>query len=38
MTAPTYLVGWLYERIVNALPALRRFRIVMMVRFRKAGN
>lgn len=31
MTAPTYLLGWLYERVVNAHPWLARFRILLIV-------
>lgn len=27
---PTYLLGWLYERIVNKFKALKKFRILMM--------
>jgi hypothetical protein len=26
----TYLLGWLYERLVNALPGLERFRILLI--------
>jgi SAM-dependent methyltransferase len=33
--APTYLAGLAYERLVNAVPALERFRIVMLGRLRK---
>jgi SAM-dependent methyltransferase len=33
--APTYLAGLAYERLVNALPALERFRVVMLGRLRK---
>lgn len=34
-TTPTYLVGWLYERLVNTVPGLEKFRIVMIVELRK---
>jgi hypothetical protein len=27
VTAPTYLAGWLYERLVNTVPVLAPFRI-----------
>jgi hypothetical protein len=30
MTAPTYLAGWLYERLVNVLPVLAPFRILLI--------
>ncbi len=26
----TYLLGWLYERLVNALPGLEQFRILLI--------
>jgi SAM-dependent methyltransferase len=29
--APTYFLGWLYERAVNSIPGLSRFRILMIV-------
>lgn len=35
MTAPTYAFGWLYERLVNAVPGLQGFRILMIIRLRK---
>lgn len=35
--AAAYLVGWLYERIVNALPALSRLRGVMMIELERPG-
>jgi len=35
MTAPTYVIGWLYERLVNAIPALQRFRILLILSIRK---
>ncbi|MFV2065809.1 MAG: class I SAM-dependent methyltransferase [Pirellulales bacterium] len=31
MTVPTYLAGWLYERCVNRLPGMWRFRAVMLL-------
>lgn len=34
-SAPTYLGGWLYERLVNAVPLLSRFRILLVVVLRK---
>jgi SAM-dependent methyltransferase len=37
MTAPTYLLGWLYERAVNLTPALAGLRILMIVVLRKPG-
>jgi SAM-dependent methyltransferase len=36
--APTYLAGLAYERLVNALPALERFRVVILGRLRKPGK
>jgi SAM-dependent methyltransferase len=38
LTAPTYLLGWLYERLVNATPLLERFRVVLMAVFEKPGS
>jgi SAM-dependent methyltransferase len=35
IAAPTYILGMLYERLVNALPALRSFRILLIVTFMK---
>jgi len=35
MIFPTYLLGLIYERLVNAIPFLSRFRILLIVRFRK---
>jgi SAM-dependent methyltransferase len=32
---PTYLAGLAYERLVNAVPSLERFRVVMLGRLRK---
>ena len=37
LTAPTYVAGWLYERLVNATPLLERFRVVLMASFQKPG-
>jgi SAM-dependent methyltransferase len=37
ITAPTYLVGWLYERLVNATPRLERFRVVLLATLEKAA-
>lgn len=36
--ALTYLVGILYERLVNALPFLARFRILLMVTLKKPAD
>ena len=30
LTIPTYLAGWVYERLVNLVPGLTRFRVVMI--------
>ena len=38
MTVPTYLAGWLYERCVNRLPGMWRFRAVMMLVLRKVPS
>ena len=35
ITLPTYLLGWVYERIVNALPGFERFRILLIAELRK---
>jgi hypothetical protein len=35
LTALTYAVGLLYERIVNALPFLARYRILLIAVLRK---
>jgi len=37
MTFPTYLLGLVYERLVNGIPLLSRFRVLMIVRLRKAA-
>lgn len=36
-SAPTYLVGWVYERLVNLVPGLDRFRVLLVAELRKAG-
>ena len=36
-SAPTYLLGWLYERLVNRVPGLARLRVLLVVELRKAG-
>ena len=36
MTFPTYLLGLMYERLVNGISLLSWFRVVMIVRLRKA--
>ena len=35
--AVTYVLGWLYERTVNAFAALKPFRVVLVVQLRKPG-
>ena len=35
--APTYLLGWFYERLVNRVPGLARLRVLLVVELRKAG-
>jgi len=35
---PTYLFGLIYERLVNGIPFLSRFRILLIVRLRKAAQ
>lgn len=35
---PTYLMGWLYERLVNFVPGLKRFRVVMVAVLRKPAS
>ncbi len=35
MTAPTYLAGMLYERVVNSTPALAWLRILLVIELRK---
>lgn len=34
-STPTYLLGWLYERLVNRVPALARFRVLLIAELRK---
>jgi SAM-dependent methyltransferase len=34
---PTYILGFIYERLVNRIDALRYFRVVLMVKLRKSG-
>lgn len=36
LTAPTYVLGWLYERIVNATPRLARYRVLLIAELEKA--
>jgi len=36
-SAPTYLLGWLYERLVNRVPGLARLRVLLVVELRKSG-
>ena len=36
-SAPTYLLGWLYERLVNRVPGLARLRVLLVVELRKPG-
>lgn len=38
LTALTYLFGFLYERLVNRVPGLDRFRIVLIAQLRKPGG
>jgi hypothetical protein len=38
MATPTYLAGLAYERLVNAVPSLERFRVVMLGRLRKPAK
>ena len=35
LSAPSYVLGWLYERLVNSTPRLERFRVVLISVFRK---
>jgi len=37
MSFPTYLLGLVYERLVNRIPFLSKFRVLMIVRLRKAA-
>jgi SAM-dependent methyltransferase len=34
-STPTYLLGWLYERLVNRVPGLGQFRVLLIVELRK---
>ena len=34
-SAPTYLLGWLYERLVNQVPGLWRLRVLLIAELRK---
>ena len=36
-SAPTYLLGWLYERLVNRVPGLAWLRVLLVVELRKPG-
>ena len=36
-SAPTYLLGWLYERMVNRVPGLAWLRVLLVVELRKPG-
>jgi SAM-dependent methyltransferase len=38
MSAPTYLLGWMYERIVNSVSHFESFRCVMISEFQKPEN
>jgi len=38
ITAPTYLVGLAYERLVNAMPSLARFRILLVATLSKPNS
>ena len=38
VTAPTYVLGWLYERIVNIVPGFGRFRILLISELRKSDR
>jgi ubiquinone/menaquinone biosynthesis C-methylase UbiE len=35
ISAPTYLIGWLYEKLVNASSLFERFRILLVICLRK---
>ncbi len=37
MTAPTYVLGWAYERLVNAVPSLAPLRILLVAELTKPG-
>ena len=36
-SAPTYLLGWLYERVVKRVPGLAWLRVLLVVELRKPG-
>jgi len=36
--APTYLMGWIYERCVNLIPGGSRFRVIMIATMQKPGS
>jgi len=36
--APTDLLGWLYERVVNRVPGLAWLRVLLVVELRKPGE
>ncbi len=38
MTAPTYLLGWLYERLVNSVPGADRFSAALIVEMRSIAK
>lgn len=38
ISGPSYLLGWLYERLVNAAPALARFRVLLVATLQKGGG
>lgn len=38
ISAPTYLAGWLYERVVNASTLLRGVRLVLIIELRRPEN
>ncbi len=38
MTAITYLIGAAYERLVNKIPVLKRFRVLLIAELRKPGT
>ncbi len=35
ITAFTYLLGWLYERVINSVPWLKGFRVLIIAEMRK---
>lgn len=37
ITPPSYIAGWLYERLVNSTNSLARFRILLIAALRKPG-